>query len=178
MKNPSVRTRLLSPVLTIMAVMGLSAGLHAVSPANACAGFAAEYATGMPVAEDMTGMSVTEKAQNLSTDFRDATRVAEQSFVCFDNALIAASSDAEKEAINAEKRRTAALYSAVREQFEVSLEAISNELLTGVAPAAGPGAVSDDSALDGMEVLFDSYMLVERAHELTRRFAGSQPKAQ
>lgn len=183
MKNPSTQTRLFHPVLSTIAVIGLSAGVQATAPEKTCNALASAYAEGMPVAEEAAPISVTEKAQKLSADFRNATRMAEQSFVCFDNAWTAASTDAEKEAINAGRSRAFAVYGAARAQFEMSLEAISNELLTGVAPAAGPGSRGgntawDNSALDGMEVLFDSYMLVERAHELTRRFAGKQSKAQ
>lgn len=195
MKQPSIRPRLfLSTKVCMMAPIAMAASLAMVSPAAAspdmtdpCGGAMTQYEAGLPGLGEMTKLSAAEQANKLSASFREVMQETEKALVCYQAALDAATSAEEKADLEKGMRKTARIYAATQAQFEGTLDAISNDLLGNVAPAAGgsEGAAEANNAanveqvtLAGMEVLFDSFMLFERSQELSRRFAGRSTVSQ
>jgi len=118
-------------------------------------------------------MAAMEQVTNLTEQFRAVYGSAERAADCFRNGLKREMNTRKRVALRNGMKDAGRILDAAQVQFSEALEALSGEVLSDMEPAAGgDGApVAQDSAFDGMELLFDSYMVLENAQELSKRLS-------
>lgn len=174
---PACHVSIFKTLQCAAAMMGLAAVLLA-SPAIAaevhdmdCAAPMNAYPAKLEDGIDASQPS-EEKIVMMTDRFREMVRASQLSIICYQQAWSRASED-EQVVIRAEMTDVANTLKRSSEAFERSLDAIAGDVLADVAPAAGAGAITAPEAaarnLAGMEMLFDSYMALEKASALFRR---------
>ncbi|NVJ96882.1 MAG: hypothetical protein HWE25_01955 [Alphaproteobacteria bacterium] len=166
-------------ILPLLAMLLAETGAYGqVQEAETCGSYVDKFEAGLPGVSKLPDMSARDGIELLSINFREVMRASDQAMKCFSSARNHAVSKKHKEAIEAGIGRTAWVFATAQSQFEQSLDALSSQMLTDLAPAAGGNTEAlpeDDAMVRSMEILFDSYMLFERSQELSRRFTGVAP---
>lgn len=120
------------------------------------------------VAESATG-AAEQKIEDATSMFRSVMKSAEKAKLCYAVKIAASTDETEISGLRAGAAEAARIFRLAQGQFEKTLDDISAESLSEVAPAAGGDAImgmGDDIAVSAMEQLFDSYMVLEKSQEI------------
>ena len=136
------------------------------------------YSQGMPAVEGFAGLTPEKRIVETTMVFRKALSAAEESQACFEDAIALADGEEELAALQAGAEESNQIFAQVQSDFGAQLDEMSGDVLTDMAPAAGPEtqAAAEEQSVAGMELLFDSYMALERSQEVNKRFAQAARK--
>jgi hypothetical protein len=164
-------------------IAGLGIGLMAASSAVTaydfnpeksygakCYSIVSEYAGGMASIEATKSKSTGEQVTAVATEFKSIMSAAEQSRRCYLQMMKAEESDMYQDELKMGAFKSGVIFETAQAQFSAWIDDMSLVLLNDVAPAAGEGAEANLEAEaqmeSGMELLIDSYMLLEDAELL------------
>lgn len=118
-------------------------------------------------------MAAMEQVTNLTEQFRTVYGSAERAANCLRAGLKREINTRKRVALRQGMKDTGRILDGAQAQFSEALEALSAQVLSDLAPAAGGdmAPAAQDGAFDGMELLFDSYMVLENAQELSKRLS-------
>ncbi|WP_417457497.1 hypothetical protein [Kordiimonas sp.] len=176
----------MKPQITLIAGLAMTAvSFGAVSAADeseasACLAPMSAYSAGMPTVEGAEGLTPEKRIVETTMAFKEVMDAAERSHTCFQGAIDDGATGDELAALQAGVVETNRIFANVQSQFSDALDMMSGDVLSDVAPAAGEGAEADLEAeattVAGMELLFDSYMALERSQEISKRLSRTAAK--
>lgn len=149
---------------TIAAAMIFSGSAFAAE--DDCLGLLVKYDE---AAAEGTSDAMGQQIENATSMFRAVMKSAEKAKLCYAVKIAASTDEAEISDLRAGAAEAARIFRLAQGQFEKTLDNLSAESLSEVAPAAGGDAVmgmGDDIAVTAMEQLFDSYMVLEKSQEI------------
>lgn len=141
-----------------------------------CFAFVEGHSDGLMSTKASTGMSAEKQVMVIGKEFRQVMKAAQQAGDCYSN-LAASVDGAQKSAdLRASASMAAAIFDKSQMQFGAWIDDMSAALLSDIAPAAGGDTVAGDGgALDveaGMEVLINSYLLLEDAEAISTKITS------
>ncbi|NVJ96883.1 MAG: hypothetical protein HWE25_01960 [Alphaproteobacteria bacterium] len=143
----------------------------AVSYEGTCLAPISAFKDGMPAIESVETLNADQKIIETTKMFKEALGAFAEVQTCHQGMVDDSAGD-NFAALYAGTRETSRVFELVQSQFESSIEEMSAEALSDMAPAAGEGAEADlageAQTLNTMEILMDSYMALERSQELAR----------
>lgn len=135
-----------------------------------CFALVSEYAGGMSSIEATKAQPAPEQVTAVAAEFKSIMSAAEQSRRCYLQMMNAEEGEAHQDALKMGAFKAGVVFETAQAQFGAWIDEMSLVLLNDVAPAAGEGTEADLAAEaqmeTGMELLIDSYMLLENAQEL------------
>ncbi len=136
------------------------------------------YSQGMPAVEGYDSLTPEKRIVETTMVFRKAMSAAEEAQACYEDAIALSDSEEELAALQAGAEESNRIFAQVQSDFGAKLDEMSGDVLTDMAPAAGPEtqAAAEEQSVAGMELLFDSYMALERSQEVNKRFAQASRK--
>jgi len=164
-------------------VAGLGVGLMVASAAvsayefnpeeaygSKCFALVSEYAGGLSSIEASKAKPASEQVTTVSAEFKTVLAAAEQSRRCYLQMMSAEEGEQHADELKMGAFKAGVVFETAQAQFGTWIDEVSLVLLDDVAPAAGEGTEANLEAEaqmeSGMELLIDSYMLLENAQEL------------
>ena len=139
-----------------------------------CLASIAGYQMGLPAVESKADVSVEDKMIATTVVFRDAMSALRKVQACHDKSLAGKDAAENFAAVYTVAKEAGRVFSLVQAQFEETIEGMSGEVLSQVAPAAGAGPeadlIAENEALTGMEIVMDSYVALERSQVFAENF--------
>jgi len=168
-------------------VAGMSVGLMVASSAvmagefnpqkasgAECYALVSEYAGGISSISSTKEMAAGKHVVSVAAEFKQIMSASDQARTCYLK-MMSAKDGANLVELRAGAESAAKVFANAQEQFGGWIDEMSLVLLADVAPAAGGDTQADLAAEaqmeEGMELLIDSYMLLENAEELTGKLA-------
>lgn len=156
-------------------VLGLALGAGSAMAGNSDKAVTYEGTCLAPIAAYKDGLPAIDGAMNADERIVATTKAFKEVLAAFaavqtcHQEMIDGGTDEHFASLYSGTRETSRVFDLVQTQFESSIEEMSAEALSGVAPAAGGDAEADIAAetqtLTTMEILMDSYMVLERSQE-------------
>jgi len=161
---------------SIMIAGSVAASVDDFNPEKAhgkeCYALVADYAAGMASIEASKSQSVDKQVSAVSAEFKQIFSASDQARRCYLK-MMSQSEGAQQDALKVGAFKAGVIFEKAQAQFGGWVDDISLVLLSDVAPAAGEGAEADleaEAAMEtGMELLIDSYMLLENAEVLGQK---------
>ncbi|WP_417452044.1 hypothetical protein [Kordiimonas sp.] len=150
---------------------GQEAGAECYAPMSA-------YSAGLPKVDGFEAMSAEKRIVETTMVFRKAMSAAQDSQNCFEDA-IAIADEGDLAELQRGAEESSLVFSQVQVEFGAKLDEMSGDVLSDVAPAAGADtmAATEEQSVAGMELLFDSYMALERSQEISRGLSKAARKS-
>jgi len=154
-----------------------SASFGDVSPEKAygkeCYALVAAHAGGMASIEATKNKAPQEQVATVAAEFKQIMSASDQARRCYLQMMSAKESAAYQDELKVGAFKAGVIFETAQAQFGGWIDEISLVLLSDVAPAAGEGTAADLEAEaqmeTGMEMLIDSYMLLENAEVLGQK---------
>ena len=164
--------------VAVAAVMGNAAFAGESKAGAECFAPMSAYSQGMPAVDGYDGLTPEKRIVETTMVFRKAMTAAEEAQACYEDAIALADGEEELAALQAGAEESSRIFAQVQSDFGAKLDEMSGDVLTDMAPAAGPEtqAAAEEQSVAGMELLFDSYMALERSQEVNKRFAQAARK--
>lgn len=147
---------------------------EAVQYEGTCLAPIASFKTGLPAVESKADIPVEEKMINATATFREVMAALHEVQACHDKTIGEKGVADNFASIYTVAKEAGRVFELVQTQFEQTIEGMSGEVLSQVAPAAGAGTEADIIAegemLTGMEVVMDSYVALERSQAFAENF--------
>ncbi|WP_262691255.1 hypothetical protein [Kordiimonas aestuarii] len=136
------------------------------------------YSDGMPTVEGFEALTPEKRIVETTMVFRKAMAAAQESQNCYEDAIALADED-QLAALQDGAEESNRVFAQVQSDFGSKLDEMSGDVLADVAPAAGPEtqAAAEEQSVAGMELLFDSYMALERSQEINRGLSKAARKS-
>lgn len=164
--------------LTVTAAMSSAVVAGESKMGAECFAPMAAYTEGMPAVQGYEGLTPEKRIVETTMVFRKALAAAEDAQACYEDAIALTDDSEELAALQAGAEKSSNILAQVQADFGAKLDEMSGDVLTDMAPAAGPEteAAAEEQSVAGMELLFDSYMALERSQEVNKRFAQAVRK--
>jgi len=168
-------------------IAGISAGLMMVSGAVAagdnfnpekafgkeCYALVADYAGGMSSIAATKSQPASTQVTTVAAEFKQIMSASDQARGCYLKMMSADGSASHQDELKVGAFKAGVIFETAQAQFGGWIDDISLVLLSDVAPAAGGDTVADleaEAQMEaGMEMLIDSYMLLENAEILGQK---------
>lgn len=155
-----------------MGTTSAMAGEAMVSYDGTCLAPIAAYKDGLPVLEQAEGVSTQQHMVKTTEMFREVLGAFAEVQTCHQNLMEKDGADEQFATLYSGTRETSRVFTLVQSQFETAIEEMSAAALSEVEPAAGADAeanlAAEEQTLGTMEILMDSYMVLERSQEFGR----------
>ena len=163
--------------VAVAAVMGSTAFAGETKAGAECFAPMSSYSDGMPAVEGFESLDAEKRIVETTMAFRKAMSAAEESQACYESAIEGAEGE-ELAALQSGAEESSRIFAQVQAEFGAALDEMSGDVLTDVAPAAGADtqAAAEEQSVAGMELLFDSYMALERSQDVSKRLAMAASK--
>lgn len=163
----------------MMASSMASATIEDFNPAKAygkeCYALVATHAGGMKSIEATKAASADKQVTAVSNEFKQIISASDQARRCYLQLMNAEESALYQDELKVGAFKAGVIFEKAQAQFSGWIDDMSLVLLADVAPAAGAGAEADLEAEaqmeTGMELLIDSYMLLENAEVLGQKMS-------
>jgi len=168
-------------------IAGISAGLMMVGTAvtasdnfnpekahgKECYALVSDYAGGMSSIASSKMDETSKQVTLVATEFKQIMSASDQARRCYLKMMSASSDATNQDELKVGAFKAGVIFETAQAQFSGWVDDISLVLLADVAPAAGGGAEADleaEAQMEaGMEMLIDSYMLLENAEALGQK---------
>lgn len=140
-----------------------------------CYALVSGYTGGISSISATKEMAADKHVLSVAAEFRQIMSASDQAHACYQK-MMSGKDGVELIELRAGADSAGKVFAGAQEQFAGWIDEMSQVLLADVAPAAGGGAQADLAAEakmeSGMELLIDSYMLLENADELNAKISG------
>lgn len=158
----------------LMATSIVSAAVEDFNPATSygkdCYTIVAAHAGGMKSIEASKAESADKQVTAVSNEFKQIMSASDQARRCYLKLMSAEESELYQDELKVGAFKAGVIFEKAQAEFSGWIDEMSVVLLEDMAPAAGEGTEADLAAEAqmeaGMEMLIDSYMLLENAEAL------------
>jgi hypothetical protein len=172
-------SRIAGVSVSLMMVSGIAAANAEFGPEKAygseCYALVSEYAGGMTSVAAAENMEASKQVATVASEFKQIMSASEQARSCYLKLMSADNSAADQDDLKVGAFKAGVIFEKAQAQFGGWIDNVSLILLSDVAPAAGAGTEANLEAEaqmeSGMEMLIDSYMLLENAEALGEKMA-------
>ncbi|PCI60977.1 MAG: hypothetical protein COB37_08950 [Kordiimonadales bacterium] len=177
MKNVTGRIAAIAIGATVISGAAMAGDFNASKAfGSQCFAFIEGHSAGLMSTNMSDGMSAEKQVMAVGEEFRLVMKAAKQAGACYSK-LAASDGSAKNSAdLTASASMAAAIFDKSQMQFGVWIDDMSATLLADIAPAAGGDtAAGEGGALEveaGMEVLINSYMLLEDAEAISSQITS------